>query len=125
MAIRNETVKELRERTGAGILDCKEALSETDGDMDEAVDYLEREGIAAAKNKAGRIAAEGLVDTWIDADRQEALIDAVARMGLSVTDPTMTLAFLALPVIPDLKLCDTGLTRFNADSHPVPQRIEG
>ncbi len=59
------------------------------------------------------------------ADRQEALIAAVARMGLSVTDPTMTLAFLALPVIPDLKLCDTGLTRFNADSHPVPQRIEG
>jgi adenine deaminase len=59
------------------------------------------------------------------ADRQDALIAAVARMGLSVTDPTMTLAFLALPVIPDLKLCDTGLTRFNADSHPVPQRIEG
>ena len=58
------------------------------------------------------------------ADRQEALIAAVARMGLSVADPTMTLAFLALPVIPDLKLCDTGLTRFNADSHPVPQRID-
>ncbi|WP_051431986.1 adenine deaminase [Rhodovibrio salinarum] len=59
------------------------------------------------------------------ADRQDALIAATARMGLSVTDPTMTLAFLALPVIPDLKLCDTGLTRFNADSHPVPQRIAG
>jgi adenine deaminase len=59
------------------------------------------------------------------ADRQETLIAAVARMGLSVTDPTMTLAFLALPVIPDLKLSDTGLTRFNATTHPVPTRIEG
>jgi adenine deaminase len=82
---------------------------------------------------AGEIAAEqplpiaGLMSdrSWEEvADRQEALIAAVARMGLSVTDPTMTLAFLALPVIPDLKLCDTGLTRFNAASHPVPQRIE-
>jgi adenine deaminase len=82
----------------------------------------------------GEIAAEqplpiaGLMSDrpWEEvADRQEALIAAVARMGLSVTDPTMTLAFLALPVIPDLKLCDTGLTRFNTDSHPVPERIDG
>jgi len=77
MSIDAKQVKELRERTGAGILDCKEALSETDGDMDAAVDYLEREGIAAAKNKAGRIAAEGLVDTWIDGDRQKALLTEI------------------------------------------------
>jgi len=55
-------IKELRERTGAGFMDCKKALQETQGDMDKAVDYLREKGLAAAAKKAGRIAAEGLVD---------------------------------------------------------------
>ena len=50
----------LRQKTGAGILDCKKALTETDGDMDKAVDYLREKGIATAAKKAGRIAAEGV-----------------------------------------------------------------
>ena len=54
-------VKELRERTGAGMMDCKKALSETDGDMDKAIDYLREKGIAKAEKKAGRIASEGVV----------------------------------------------------------------
>ena len=55
-------VKTLRERTGAGMMDCKNALVECDGDMEKAVDYLREKGIAKAAKKAGRIAAEGIVD---------------------------------------------------------------
>ena len=58
-------VKELRERTGAGMMDCKKALGETDGDMDKAVDFLREKGLAAAAKKAGRVAAEGLVEAYI------------------------------------------------------------
>lgn len=58
-------VKELRERTGAGMMDCKKALGEMDGDMDKAVDFLREKGLAAAAKKAGRVAAEGLVEAYI------------------------------------------------------------
>lgn len=61
MAITASMVKELREKTGAGMLDCKKALMETNGDMEKAIDYLREKGIASAAKKAGRIAAEGLV----------------------------------------------------------------
>ena len=54
-------VKDLREMTGAGMMDCKSALSETKGNMDEAVDLLRKKGLAKAAKKAGRVAAEGLV----------------------------------------------------------------
>ena len=59
-------VKELRERTGAGMMDCKKALNEVGGDMDKAIEYLREKGLAAAAKKAGRIAAEGLVNAYID-----------------------------------------------------------
>jgi len=58
-------VKELREKTGAGMMDCKKALIEKNGDMDAAVDYLREKGLAAAAKKAGRIAAEGVVESYI------------------------------------------------------------
>ena len=58
-------VKELREKTGAGMMDCKKALTETNGDMDKAIDYLREKGLAAASKKAGRIAAEGVVEAYI------------------------------------------------------------
>src|SRR5436305_10723375 len=54
-------VKELRERTGAGMMDCKRALGDTGGDLEAAVDWLRKKGLAAAAKKAGRVAAEGLV----------------------------------------------------------------
>ncbi len=54
-------VKELREKTGAGMMDCKKALGEVSGDVEEAVDWLRKNGLAAAAKKAGRVAAEGLV----------------------------------------------------------------
>ena len=57
-------VKELRERTGAGMMDCKKALSATDGDLEKAIDFLREKGLAAAAKKAGRVAAEGLVEAY-------------------------------------------------------------
>ena len=68
MSFSASDVKTLRERTGAGMMDCKNALVETNGDMDKAVDYLREKGIAKAAKKAGRIAAEGLVESYIHGD---------------------------------------------------------
>ncbi|MBU3092269.1 translation elongation factor Ts [Clostridium sp. CF011] len=61
-------VKELREKTGAGMMDCKRALSETEGDIEKAVELLREKGLAAAAKKSGRIAAEGLVNSYISDD---------------------------------------------------------
>ena len=61
-------VKDLREKTGAGMMDCKKALTETDGDMEKAIEYLREKGIAKAAKKSGRIAAEGLVECYISED---------------------------------------------------------
>lgn len=60
-----ELVKQLRERTGAGMMDCKKALTETDGNIEKAIEFLREKGLAAAAKKAGRIAAEGLVESYI------------------------------------------------------------
>ncbi len=60
-----QTVKELRERTGSGMMDCKKALSESNGDIEKAIEYLREKGLAAAAKKSGRIAAEGLVEAYI------------------------------------------------------------
>ena len=65
MEISAKVVKELRERTGAGMMDCKRALQETGGDMDKAIDFLREKGLASAAKKQGRIAAEGIVDSYI------------------------------------------------------------
>ncbi len=61
MAVTASMVKELREKSGAGMMDCKKALNETDGDVDAAVDWLRKKGLAAAAKKSGRVAAEGLI----------------------------------------------------------------
>ncbi|MDZ7960303.1 MAG: translation elongation factor Ts [Aulosira sp. DedQUE10] len=63
-------VQELRQKTGAGMMDCKKALKETDGDIDKAADWLRQKGIASAGKKSDRIAAEGLVDTYIGSGSQ-------------------------------------------------------
>ncbi|MBP2640074.1 MAG: tsf [Firmicutes bacterium] len=60
-----DMVKELRERTGAGMMDCKKALVEMNGDMEKSIDHLREKGLAAAAKKAGRIASEGLVEAYI------------------------------------------------------------
>ncbi len=65
MAVTAAMVKELREKTGAGMLDCKKALQEKDGDMEAAIDFLREKGLAKAAKKAGRVAAEGIVTSYI------------------------------------------------------------
>lgn len=67
MAVSASAVKELRERTGAGMLDCKKALDETNNDIEKAIAFLREKGLAAAANKAGRIATEGVVESYIHA----------------------------------------------------------
>ena len=73
-AVTAKMVKDLREMTGAGMMDCKKALAATDGDMDKAVEFLREKGLAGAEKKAGRIAAEGIVDTTMTADEKKAVI---------------------------------------------------
>lgn len=72
MAITAKMVKELREKTGAGMMDCKKALQETEGDLNKAIDYLREKGIASAAKKADRIAAEGA--TFIEIDNNTAVL---------------------------------------------------
>lgn len=67
VSITASQVNELRKATGAGLMDCKKALTETGGDMEKAIDYLRKKGLAAASKKAGRIATEGLVSSYIHA----------------------------------------------------------
>ena len=75
MAITAAMVKELRELTGAGMMDCKKALNETDGNMDEAVEFLRKNGQAKAEKKASRIAAEGLCTIAMDGDTTAAVVE--------------------------------------------------
>ncbi len=123
MAISASMVKELREMTGAGMMDCKKALTETDGDMDKAVEFLREKGLAASAKKASRIAAEGIVVTLVADDHKSAAIvevnsetdfvarnqmfqDYVARVAAQVlaNDYTSLEEFLAQPWIDDESL---------------------
>lgn len=70
MAVTAAMVKDLREKTGAGMMDCKKALAESDGDMQKAIDYLREKGIAKAAKKSGRIAAEGAVAAFVSKDEK-------------------------------------------------------
>ncbi|MCR4956006.1 MAG: translation elongation factor Ts [Lachnospiraceae bacterium] len=75
MAITASMVKELRELTGAGMMDCKKALGETNGNMDEAVEFLRKNGQAKAEKKASRIAAEGICCVAVDGDTKAAVVE--------------------------------------------------
>jgi len=74
MGVTMKDIKELRSRTGAGVLDCKKALNKVDGDIEAAVEHLREKGMAAAAKKAGRIAAEGLVSLNISDDRKKGVL---------------------------------------------------
>ena len=74
MAFTANDVKTLREKTGCGMMDCKKALTETDGDMDKALDFLRERGLAAAAKKSGRIAAEGAVISYMDEQKKVGVI---------------------------------------------------
>ena len=75
MAVTAAMVKELREMTGAGMMDCKKALNETNGDMDAAIEFLRKNGQAKAEKKAGRIAAEGIVKAVVKDDKVAAIVE--------------------------------------------------
>ena len=77
MVITAKMVSELRERTGAGMMDCKKALTQSEGDVEKAIEVLREKGLAAAAKKAGRIAAEGLVETYISEDGKLAAVAEV------------------------------------------------
>ena len=75
MAVTATQVKELRDRTNAGIMDCKKVLVETDGDIDKAIELLRERGIAKAAKKAGRVASEGLVEAYVHGGKYGALVE--------------------------------------------------
>ena len=74
MAFTAQNVKELREMTGCGMMDCKKALTETNGDMDKAVEFLREKGLATAAKKSGRIASEGIVVSYMSEDKKVACL---------------------------------------------------
>jgi elongation factor Ts len=114
-AITAALVKDLREKTGAGMMDCKKALTETDGDLEGAIDWLRTKGLAAAAKKSGRIAAEGLVGVAsaplkaavveVNAETDfvarnetfQAFVEAVARIALDVGDDLETIKAAPFP----------------------------
>ncbi len=75
MAISATMVKELREKTGAGMMDCKKALTEASGDFEKAVDYLRQKGLASAAKKAGRTASEGVIGSYIHMDKIGVMVE--------------------------------------------------
>ncbi len=75
MSITAEMVKELREKTGAGLMDCKRALSESAGDMEKAIDFLRQKGLASAAKKASRSATEGLIGSYIHMDKLGVMVE--------------------------------------------------
>lgn len=102
MEITTAMVKELREATGAGVLDCKNALQETDGDFDRAVEYLRQKGLAAAAKRADRAANEGTIGSYVHAgSRVAALVEVNCETDfVAMTDDFLTLAHdLAMQVV--------------------------
>jgi elongation factor Ts len=102
-----QMVKELRERTGAGMMDCKGALNDTNGDMEQAVDLLRKKGLAKAAKKAGRIAAEGLIGVAVEGEKGVLVevnseTDFVARNDL-FQDLVRKIARVALTAGPDIE----------------------
>ena len=77
-------VKELREKTGAGMMDCKKVLTETDGDLEKATELLRERGIAKAAKKSGRIAAEGVVEAYVSEDGKVGAVVAVSYTHLTL-----------------------------------------
>ena len=96
MSISATMVKDLREKTGAGMMDCKAALAETSGDMEAAVDWLRAKGLAKAAKKAGRVAAEGLIGLAADA-HHAALVEVNSETDFVARNETFQARRAALP----------------------------
>ncbi len=96
-----DLIKELRDRTGAGVMDCKRALEATDGDIEKAVDFLGEQGIAKAEKKSGRATAQGLVEAYIHAGRIGAIVEVNCETDfVARTDEFQNLAHeLAMQIV--------------------------
>ena len=112
MAFTAMDVKALREKTGVGMMDCKKALTEADGDMDKAIDFLRERGLAAAEKKSARIAAEGVVYTYYDEAAKKAALKKAADIYGQIAEKFDYAAVYALfkqanfyhAINPDLKV---------------------
>ena len=103
-------VKELREKTGAGMMDCKKVLTETDGDLEKAAELLRERGIAKAAKKSGRVAAEGMVEAFVSEDGSYDLTpcpdrntDALKRLGMDTQNTDQS--FMNIRFLPKEYLC--------------------
>ena len=115
MAITAGMVKDLREMTGAGMMDCKKALAATDGDMDKAVEFLREKGLAAAEKKAGRIAAEGICETNVSEDGKVASIVEVNSETDFVAKNDTFRSFVADVAAQAAKTTETDIDAFLAE----------
>ena len=94
MGISLELIKELRERTSAGINDCKKALAETNGDIDKAADFLREKGLAAAQKKASRIAAEGLSKVVVKGNKACVVEIVLVKIGRNIREKALSKVYL-------------------------------
>ncbi|MBN7772113.1 translation elongation factor Ts [Clostridium aminobutyricum] len=117
MAVTAQMVKELREMTGAGMMDCKKVLVETDGDMDKAVELLREKGLAKAAKKAGRVAAEGLVKFAFSSDAKKAAIVEVNSETDFVAKNDEFVDFVANLAAMALDASDTSMEHFMAQAY--------
>ena len=115
MAITAGMVKELREITGAGMMDCKKALSETNGNIEEAVDFLRKNGQATAEKKAGRIAAEGLCAVIVENDTKAVVVEVNSETDFVAKNEKFQ-AFVALVAKQALATTVTEIDDFLAEA---------
>jgi len=118
MAITADMVKELRERTGAGMMDCKRALEETGGDLDQAVANLRERGLAAAQKKAGRDAREGLVSSYIHTGGR---VGVLIEVNCETDFVARTDEFQRL--VKDLAMQVAGLGALYVDVDRIPENV--
>lgn len=115
MAITAAMVKELREMTGAGMMDCKKALNETNGDMDAAVEFLRKNGQAKAEKKAGRIAAEGIVTTLVKDNKAAAIVEVNSETDFVAKNADFQ-AFVADVAAQAVASCASDMDEFMAEA---------
>jgi elongation factor Ts len=115
VVVSTEAVKELRERTGAGVMDCKRALEEAEGDMDRATEILRQRGLALAEAKAHRVTTQGLVECYIHAGGR---IGAMVELNCETDFVARTDSFKALAHDLAMQVAATGPLSISADDLP-------
>ena len=125
MAITAKQVKELREMTGAGMMDCKKALTATEGDFDKAIEFLREKGLATAEKKAGRVAAEGLVKVIVSDDKKKAVAVEVNAETDFVAKNEKFQAYVAQVAEQAMETETTDIDAFLAETKTVNEALAG